>query len=324
MPTDPDTGVLAATVAQRFYIDGATKTEIADDLGLSRFKVARLLNLAVAQGIVRFSIKAPLAYDSELARTLAQRFGLRRAVVVRGSVHDQDAAKMRQRVGAAAAAMLSERVTPEDVLGIGWGRTTSAMAHEIGSLAKCTVVQMGGIVGSSSENSLDVVRRVSEIGGGEAYPIFVPLVVSDRATAAGLAQQPSVEAAVARFEAITVATVAVGSWDPPASEMMRSLSDADRRLLSEAGVRAEVLGTFLRADGSRVDIMNERTLAAGYDVLRAIPDLILAAGGADKADAVLAVFRAGLGHTLVTDDALARRLLDLAPDGSDDPQRTPA
>lgn len=312
MPIDPDTGVLAATVAQRFYIDGATKTVIADDLGLSRFKVARLLDIAVSEGIVSFSIKAPLAYDTSLARALERRFDLQRAVVVRSSVHDQDSATMRRRVGAAAASMLSELITPADILGIGWGRTTSAMAKEISSLAKCTVVQMGGIVGSSSENSLDVVRRVSEIGGGEAYPIFVPLVVSDLATANGLRQQSSVRAAVERFEAITVAAVAIGSWEPPASEMMRSLNDADRQLLANAGVVAEVLGTFLRADGSRVDIVDERTLAADYNVLMGIPNLILTAGGADKAAAVLAVFRAGLGRTLVTDDALASRLLELA------------
>ena len=309
MPIDPDTGVLAATVAQRFYIDGAPKTVIAEDLGLSRFKVARLLNLAVSEGIVRFTIKAPLAYDTTLARDIQRKFDLKQVIVVRSSEHDREPAAIRQRVGAAAANLLGELISPDDVLGIGWGRTTSAMALQIERLARCSVVQMGGIVGSSSENSLDVVRRVSEIGGGEAYPIFVPLVVGDKTTADGLRKEPSVEAAFRLFGSISVAAVAVGSWDPPASQMMQSLSPVDRQQLSEAGVVAEVLGTFMRADGSLVTMLDDRTLALGYPDLLRIPNLILAVGGAEKADALLAVFRAGIGKTLVTDDTLARRLL---------------
>ncbi len=42
--------VLTATVARRYYLDGATKSDIAAELGLSRFKVARLLDEARATG----------------------------------------------------------------------------------------------------------------------------------------------------------------------------------------------------------------------------------------------------------------------------------
>ena len=38
--------VLAASVARRYYIEGLSKTEIADEYGLSRFKIARLLETA--------------------------------------------------------------------------------------------------------------------------------------------------------------------------------------------------------------------------------------------------------------------------------------
>ena len=38
--------VIAASVARRYYMDGLSKTEIADEYGLSRFKIARLLETA--------------------------------------------------------------------------------------------------------------------------------------------------------------------------------------------------------------------------------------------------------------------------------------
>ncbi|MBV8987282.1 MAG: hypothetical protein JO372_01850, partial [Solirubrobacterales bacterium] len=48
--------VLMANVARRFYFEGATKSDIADQLQLSRFKVARILDQARAEGLVRIEI----------------------------------------------------------------------------------------------------------------------------------------------------------------------------------------------------------------------------------------------------------------------------
>ena len=51
--------VMASRVARLFYFDGRSKVQIADELGISRFKVARLLELARASGIVRISVAGP-------------------------------------------------------------------------------------------------------------------------------------------------------------------------------------------------------------------------------------------------------------------------
>jgi DNA-binding transcriptional regulator LsrR (DeoR family) len=41
--------ILIASVARRYYLEGRSKVEIAEELGLSRFKVARLLDTARAR-----------------------------------------------------------------------------------------------------------------------------------------------------------------------------------------------------------------------------------------------------------------------------------
>jgi Transcriptional regulator, contains sigma factor-related N-terminal domain len=46
-------------------------------------------------------------------------------------------------------------------------------------------------------------------------------------------------------------------------------------------------------------------------LIKAVPDVIAVAGGLDKADAIASVLRGGLANTLVTDAAVAERLLDL-------------
>ena len=51
----PSEVVLAARVARQFYLDGASKIDIAESLGISRFRVARLLESARDSGMVRIA-----------------------------------------------------------------------------------------------------------------------------------------------------------------------------------------------------------------------------------------------------------------------------
>src|SRR5260370_37645216 len=55
----PSEVVLAARVARQFYLEGVSKIEIADRLGISRFRVARLLDSAREAGLVRIEIGLP-------------------------------------------------------------------------------------------------------------------------------------------------------------------------------------------------------------------------------------------------------------------------
>ena len=64
--TGPAQVVLAASIARRYYLDGRSKIEIADEFGLSRFKVARLLDAARESGLVRIEIRHPGQIDVDL------------------------------------------------------------------------------------------------------------------------------------------------------------------------------------------------------------------------------------------------------------------
>src|SRR5215218_8796041 len=112
--------VLTASVARRYYLDGRSKVEIAEEFGLSRFKVARLLDAARESGLVRIEIRHQGEIDVDLSARLRDRFGLRHAIVIGGA--DDDLQTLREHVGRAAARLLAEIVTPQDVLGLAWAR----------------------------------------------------------------------------------------------------------------------------------------------------------------------------------------------------------
>ncbi|WP_405150068.1 transcriptional regulator [Sphaerisporangium sp. NBC_01403] len=297
-----------ATVARRFYIDDVSKVEIAKELGLSRFKIARLLEQAKSTGIVTITLRDAGYVDDVMSAQLSAHMRLREAIVVETLGTD---AQVRGQVGAAAATLLTETLHAGDVLGLAWGRTLTAMTEGLTSLPPVSVVQLTGAVGSDlAESPVEVVRKASLSAGGKAHPIFAPLVVEDAATAAALRRQTDVAAAMRLFARVTVAVVAVGSWNPPISQLREVMSEADRAELATRGVQAEVAGILIDRHGRLVgEDFAERCLSISAQELRRVPRVIAVAAGADKAQAVLAVARSGLLSSLVTDRALAEAVL---------------
>lgn len=305
--------VRAASVARRFFIDGRSKSEIADEFGVSRFKVARILDDARASGVVRIEIRVPAGLDASLAQGLREAFGLRHAIVV--DTPGEPATQMRHQLARAAAALLREIVTADDVLGIGYGRTLTVMADEIDGLAPCPVVQLtGALLGvNMSENSVELVRQVSARSGGPCFAMYAPQVLPDAKTAASLRQQPEVSEAYRRFGAVTKAAVAVGSWAPPRSQLYDSLPERQRTALRRKGVVAEVCAVLLDRAGTQVAAeFTERCISIGSRQLRSIDEVVAVAGGAAKGDAVLAVLAGGYANSLVVDSSLATALLSRA------------
>ena len=61
---------LAVAVARRYYLRDESKVDIARFLGVSRFKVARLLSLARSSGLVHVEIREPREAPDSVAAQL--------------------------------------------------------------------------------------------------------------------------------------------------------------------------------------------------------------------------------------------------------------
>src|SRR5882672_10417398 len=106
-----------AEVARLYYVRELTQQQIAQRLGMSRFKVLRLLEQARSEGVIRFEIDEPVPVLDDLSRELEDRFALELAVVV-----ERDVAE-------AAALLLPRLLRRDDVLGVAWGETLAAIAE---------------------------------------------------------------------------------------------------------------------------------------------------------------------------------------------------
>lgn len=305
----PDEMMRVAFVANQHFVLGRTRIQIAEDLGLSRFKVGRMLEEAISSGVIKFEISMPGPLDLDVSLKLKEKFGLKHAFAVRTPTESPEV--IQQRLGAVAASVLSEIATDKDVIGLTAGRTLSAMAGSLSHLPTCDIVQLAGVAGPIQETGVEVIRQVSSIAGGTPWSIYAPLVVSDPKTAAGIRQQQAVQATFAQFSRVTIALVAIGSWFPPDSQMYdnAAITPDQRTDLLNRGVHAEVCATLLDGAGNVVDTIEDRCIAIDTEALKRIPEVIAVAGGTQKTGALRATLASGLIDSLITDAALAKRLI---------------
>ncbi len=307
----PGEMVAAARVARLYYFEDRSKVQIADALGMSRFKVARLLDLARSSGIVQISVVAPGTVDVTLSEAVRKRFGLRHAMVVNTTRSSDE--ETREQIGEVAADLLQEITTPQDVLGIGWARVVLAMASQLRGLSVARVVQLTGALTRPDveASSVEVVRSVARRAGARSSVFYAPMLVSDDDTARGMYRQDQVADAVARFDTVTKAVVGVGGWNPPHSTLYDAMTPAERERVGACGVHADLSGVLLDADGRAVDTpLSGRIIAITAEQLHRVPEVIGIAYGLDKVSAARAAIRGGYLQGLVTHTDFARRLLD--------------
>ncbi len=312
--TGPAQLVLTVTAARRFYVDGRSKVEIAEELKISRFKVARLLEQALATGLVRIEIGHPGSIDTELSSRLRDHLHLRTAIVV--DTQETDAAALRAQLGQAAGHLLTETVTRDDVLGLAWARAVAATVPHLSGMAPAPIVQLTGSLlrDDLSATSTEIVRDVARLTGGRVTFFYAPFLLPDEETAQTLRRQPEIARAVAQFRSVTKAVVGLGGWGHGQSTIYDAMRPADRRTLEGAGVVADVSGIFLAATGAVVGRRHTaRMICMNADQLRRVDDVLAIPYGVDKTVAktvaVLAAVRSGLVTSLVTHTDLARSLL---------------
>ncbi|EHR52828.1 transcriptional regulator with sigma factor-related N-terminal domain [Saccharomonospora marina XMU15] len=306
---------LAASVARRYYLQGKPKLEIAEEFGISRFKVARILESAREQGLVRIEFDMPAGLDPALGDDLTCAYGLDRALVLERALSEGSRAELRYRIGTIAAQLLSEMVTADDVIGLSWARSVNVMTGLIDSLPRCPIVQLCGVQAGIDmrDRSVETVSRLARVSGGEAYPIFAPLVLPDRRTTEILRRQPGIAETFGQFENLTKAVVSIGSWQPGESTVYDSLSQPERDTISKRGAKAEVAARLFDADGNALSTgLSHHVLAISADELRRVPQVIALGYAAPKAEAVDAVLRSGMVSTLITDAETARLALEMA------------
>jgi DNA-binding transcriptional regulator LsrR (DeoR family) len=303
---------LATKAAWLSYVGGLTQEEIAARLLVSRVKVTRLIATAQRAGLVRVFVEGPAADCLELEDRLRRRFGLAFCTVAPNA---DDAALPLRTLAAAGAHFLHrilEQGAPDEIVGIGHGRTLAAVVDQLPRQPRPGVrfvSLLGSLTRRAAANPYDVIHKLAEITGGEGYFMPAPFFADSLQDKRVLLAQKSLRDVLALAERARLHVVGIGEVGPDAHLLTSAmLTPEEFAALARAGAVGEVLGQFLDAEGRPVAVeVNRRAVAMELGRLRG-RDVVAVAGGEGKAAAVAAVLRSGLLTGLITDAATARRL----------------
>ena len=306
--------VQAAAMARRFYLEGKSKIQIAEEFGVSRFKVARVLETALERDLVRIEIRVPAELDAERSDALRARYGLRHAVVVESPA---DGRGRRRRPGEPRRGRRrpARRAGHRGRCARAWpgAGPPSTWPPRCDRLPPCTVVQLTGVydAGTAERGSVEAVRRAAA-GLRRRGP---PHLRADAAARRGdrrRAAQPDRDRPRLRVlrqghrRLRLHRLLGAGHLHRP----RHAHASEERAHYASLGVAAEMSAHLFDAEGRRIGRdLGERCITVEADRLRRIPEVVAIAGGQRKADAIGAVLRSGLVTSLVTDTAAADHLL---------------
>lgn len=295
-----------------YHIGKMSQEEVSRRMGLSRFKVLRLLAEARDLGLVRVSLEHESVRTLAIADQIAARFDLTEVQVAPDAGDSDDAA--RRAVGQLAASWLA-RVGREGplVVGVGWGRTVAAMSEALTGLRNpdlCFVSLMGSMTRTSATSPFDVCVRLAATTGGGAMFLPAPFLADSVEAAQVILGQRMVREALELAQRADHMVISVGECSSDALLQATGVLTADEiGALGRAGAVADTTGKFFCADGSLAETdLNARAPSIGLADLQRSNVLLLAAGRA-KATATRAVLRAGFVDRLIVDEGLALALL---------------
>jgi DNA-binding transcriptional regulator LsrR (DeoR family) len=295
--------------ASRLYYElGETQNAIAEQLGVTRPQVSRLLKRARAEGIVEIRIVDRTSVESPAADILRRTYGLDAVHLAPTIAGPEDLT--RRMVGRLAAEVLRGTLRTGAVVGVGDGASVAATAaalEETATPVAVTVVPLcGGYWTTGPER--EPYRRVAEALGGQARGLMAPGLVDDAATQRALVAHAGVRTIVDLWERVDVALFGIGgpAWS------VAALGDATEHDLDAAEAVGEVLVAPFDLDGRFVcPDLRERVIALDARRLGRLPVAIGVASGENKVRPILGALRAGIVRALVTDVATAEAVVAL-------------
>jgi len=311
--------------ARLYYEDSHTQEQIARALKTSRPQVSRLLQQARREGIVQIKIIDPNATHSALESQLLSTFNLAEAIVIatEGNAHDVT----RRRIGQAAARYLERTLQNGDVVGIGWGRTlyetVSALDPTLrlhsgqARQARITVVPLIGGLGQIAPvfQVHELARTLADAFGGTWQNFYVPALVESDNMASSLLHSVDVKQVAARWQNLDVAVVGIGNVAFEADIQMLFVNyinaDMEARLRGSKAV-GDICVRFFDAQGKPCPDAIRGVVGIELKQLKRARRVVGIAGGASKAEAILGALRGRYVNVLVTDEAAARRVLEIA------------
>lgn len=300
-----------------YYQENKTHEEISRLMGISRFKISRLLRQAKKEGVISIRINDPMGNIGETEIRLAKKFRLKEAVIVRRS---QLVGKTElAQIGETGARYLTRIIDKIKVLSVAWGITLRHVVNSIEAIKTedLTVVQLTGsmgVIGGTDTNMLTMM--LSEKLSAKSLLLQAPLLVRDEKTKNAFLREGKIAETLAMAKTADMALLGIGMANQEGALYKTGLlRGKDYDEAAEKGAVGALCGRLYDINGKPCIVdWDKRVIGLTLEELSKVKHKVGIAGGHEKMDAIVGALRGRFLDVLITDENTAQSLLGVTQD----------
>ncbi|WP_042146736.1 sugar-binding transcriptional regulator [Paucisalibacillus sp. EB02] len=304
---------LLVKVAHMYYELGATQSQIAKELDVSRSLISKYLAKAKELGIVEVIIHDDTIHPyRQIENKLERYYGLREVICI----PNLGEISSKRRLGAAASKYLLRVIRDGQIIGISSGTTLHEVAESLTSNQQYQSVTFVPLVGGMGDERVDIhsnslVSKFAKKLSAKYKLLHAPVMVDSKEVNEIFMRQNSILNLFKVAEQANIAVVGIGGT-PEHSTMVKSyLDDNLKRSFEHKDVVGDICYNFIDRDGNASNHnWNDRVISLSLDKLKDIPLVIGVASGNEKVLAIKAALNRKLLDVLITDEETGKLLLE--------------
>lgn len=298
-------------ICDAYYNDGLTQQQIANQTGLSRMKISRLLQKAKDRQIVSISIDYSGVY-LDVEKKLVNQLNLEKAIVV-PNIGNQ----LKAELGNAAGFYLNQVLKSGDTVAVGWGTTVRESVNYCAGDFNGQVL-FAPIIGGHGKSELnlhattisaDLAKRLN----GRSVSLLAPAFSDSLEDKQTWIKDSYVQEVIETTKKANKAFFSLGSpvFEKSTIHKTGYFSEEDLLDIKESGAICDIVSiVFLNEKGEKIlETITDRSIGISREELKKIPEKICVAGGTEKHEAIKIAVEAGYIDTLITDKMTAEYLL---------------
>ena len=308
-----DKDKLAINVAKLYYRSDFSQQKIAQELGVSRPSISRLLQYAKDKGYVNIQIVDPVEDMSIMEQRLKDKLHLKDVKIASSTINDEE--EIKKYISIAAAQYLDGIIKDGDIIGVGWGTTLYNMSQALisRSIKGSQVVQLEGGLSNSEWNSYsrEILENFANNFNTVAQYLPLPVIFDNKATKEQVDKDRYIKRILELGRHANIALFSVGTVRPNALFFRLGYTDIQEQEKIQRTSAGDICSRFFDVEGRVCNRdLDERTVGITLSELRDKEYSIMISGGEGKINAIKAALRGRYANVLITDQFTGKALLE--------------
>ena len=308
-----DKDKLAINVAKLYYRSDYSQQKIAQELGVSRPSISRLLQYAKDKGYVNIQIVDPVEDMSHMEQRLKDKLHLKDVKIASSTINDEE--EIKKYIGITAARYLDSIIKDGDIIGVGWGTTLYNMSQALvpKAIKGSQVVQLEGGVSHSEWNNYarEILESFAANFDTVAQYMPLPVIFDTKETKELVDKDRYIKRVLELGRHANIAIFSVGTVRPNALFFRLGYTGIEEQEKIQKSSVGDICSRSFDVEGRICNRdLDDRTVGITLSELRDKEFSIMISGGEAKINAIRAALKGRYANVLITDQFTGKALLE--------------